>query len=122
MQIKALILKVHRNEKVRWEQKFPSVYGEKTYNGNNERNTHLALKELQLIPLSKIRKEADKLGLMYCISQNHHNNKWGLDKIQTPEGGGVTAQSDTYVECVKKAHEVYGIHPIFIYGVGLDGF
>lgn len=120
--IKRNILIVNNNMKVRWEQQFPSVYGKKEFNGNNERNISLAIKELQLFSLTEVRKVAKKLGLMYYISQNEHNNKWGLDKQQTPEGGGVIAQDDNYIECIKKAKNEYGIHPIFIYGVGVDGF
>lgn len=120
--MKKLIMKIHNNEKIRWEQSFPSIYGEKKFTANNERNIMLALRELRFNSLTEIRHKADKMGLMHYISQNEHNGKWGLDKEITPEGGGIIAQADTYTECVKRAQYVYGINPIFIYGVGVDGW
>lgn len=120
--IRSNLRKLHVNMKVKWEEQFPSTYGKKKFNGQNQRNIDLALKELQQFSLHDIRREADKMKLMYYISQNEHDNKWGLDKNNTPEGGGVIAQSSTFVKCVLRAKNEFGIHPIFIYGVGLDGF
>lgn len=116
------IVIIDRNEKVRWEQEFPSIYGNKKYNGNNARQTALAIKRLQKYRLFDIRKVADKAGMMYFCSQNHHDHKWGINTIRTPEGGGVIAQANTYEECVEKALNEFGIHPIFIWGVDVDGF
>ncbi len=122
IELKKQIKKIHDNQKVKWEQQFPSVYGEKKFNGNNKKNIEMAIKELRQIPLTEIRTKAQKMGLMYVISQNNHDNKWGLDKQNSPEGGGIIAQSKTYLGCVKRAKDEFGIHPIFIYGVGVDGW
>lgn len=121
-EIRVQIRKLNNNEKIRWEEQFPSTYGEKKFTANNRRNINMATKELQKFPLRDIRKEAQKMGLMYVISQNSHTGKWGLDKESTHEGGGVIAQSNTYLECVKRAHLEFGINPIFINGVGLHGW
>lgn len=120
--IRSNLRKLHVNMKVRWEEQFPSIYGEKKFNGQNQRNINMALRELSKFPLTEVRKEASKMKLTYIISQNSHDGKWGLDKNTSPEGGGVIAQANTYVKCVIRAKNEFGIHPIFIYGVGLDGF
>ena len=115
-------MKVNQNERIRWEEQFPSVYGEKKYTGNNARNTDMAIKELKKYSLSQIRQEAKKLKIAYYITQNQFNDKWGLDKNPSHEGGGVVAQANSYSQCVKRAQDEFGIHPIFIIGVGIEGW
>ena len=90
MHIKSLILKINSNEKVKWEEHFPSVFGEKKFNGNNARNINLAIKELQKSPLTltEIRNKAKEMDLMYYISPNNHTGRWGLDKKKYPRRRG----------------------------------
>lgn len=117
----SLILKVQNNQKIKYEEQFPSIY-DVEYNANNERNVKMALRELQKYPLKEIRKQAQEMGLTYVISKNLHNNKWGLNDHPTSEGGGIIAQSDSYEGCIERAEEIFGIHRIFIIGVDVDGF
>lgn len=115
---------INENEKIKWLQKFPSMFGGVKYNGANARETALAIKRLQLsnIDLQTIRDIAEDNNMMYNCSMNHHNCRWGLDKQDTPQGGGIVAQADTREECLQIATDIYGIHPIFIWGVSVDGF
>lgn len=122
IELKTQIKKLHNNQKIKWEQQFPSVYGQVKFNGHHQRNIDMAINKLKKVSLTKIRHEAQKMGLMYVISQNEFSGKWGLDKQTTTEGGGVVAQSDSYINCIKRAKDEFGIHPIFIYGVGVDGW
>lgn len=114
---------VNKNEKIKWLERFPSMFGNVKYNGANARETALAIKRLKSnVDLETIREIADDNNMMYYCSINHHNYRWGLDKQDTPQGGGNIAQSDTREECLQIAMDVYGIHPIFIWGVDVDGF
>lgn len=113
---------INENEKIKWLEKFPSMFGGVKYNGANAKKTALAIKRLRNIELEKIRDIADENKMMYHCTMNHHNNRWGLDKADTPQGGGNVAQADTREECLQIATDIYGIHPIFIWGVDVDGF
>lgn len=113
---------INENEKIKWLQKFPSMFGGIQYNEANARETALAIKRLSAVDLETIREIADDNNMMYNCTMNHHNCRWGLDKQDTPQGGGIVAQADTREECLERATNEFGIHPIFIWGVDVDGF
>lgn len=118
MEEKTLITKIEKLNNISEKRWLGRFFSNQKWNGHWEREEQRLLKELNKIDSEFPYEFREALRKSHCkkyyCSRNHHNGLWGLDTSNTPQGGGVIAQSKTKEGCLKQAVEVYGINLMFI--------
>lgn len=107
--------KLDKISRVKWLSGFPSLT-DKVWNGDLQRQEALLIKDIDSYPKKDIKKAVRETDCKkYYMSANAHTGLIGLDTEDTPQGGGIIAQSDSFEETERIAFEVYGINKYFIY-------
>ena len=117
---KVLVRKLEKLDNIsrnRWFKDFPESFPEARWNGDLQRQERLLIKDIDSNYSQKeIRKAVNQCNCKtYYISSNCHTGKVGLDCNDTPQGGGIIAQTDSFEETEKIAFEMYGINKYFIH-------